>query len=279
MKYLTCILLLLSAIFNGYSQPTFGSKIGDNVSSVHDTSILELETTDKTFVLPRMTTVQMNAITPLEGAMIFNTSVNSIYKYDGTNWVRHGDNVMTGSIKYSIKTTDFNGWYLMDGRALSLLSTTAQNNAADLGIAGNLPDAQGRFLKFANGTDSMLLKGGSNSIVLTQANLPNISFNGSSDSKGSHNHSGDTDTNGYHNHSYSDNGDTPFYGGNGSNIVSDNTSATRTTDPAGNHSHDFTTDQNGSHKHTVSMNSGGSDLSIENRPSYLVVNTFIYLGH
>lgn len=65
-------------------------KIGDNPQNIDPASVLELESTDKVLVITRVTTVQMNAITPLQGAMVYNTDLQSVHYYDGTQWVNVG---------------------------------------------------------------------------------------------------------------------------------------------------------------------------------------------
>ncbi len=50
-------------------------------------SILELESTTKTFVPPRMTATQMNAIpSPLNGSIVFNTTEDAMYLKTDTGW-------------------------------------------------------------------------------------------------------------------------------------------------------------------------------------------------
>lgn len=61
-------------------------KIGDNPSVIHANSILELESIDKALVISRMSDIQMNAIVPLRGALVFNTDQNCVFLYDGTSW-------------------------------------------------------------------------------------------------------------------------------------------------------------------------------------------------
>ena len=62
-------------------------KIGNNPQDIHPASVLELESSDKVLVITRVTTVQMNAITPLQGAMVYNTDLQSVHYYDGTQWI------------------------------------------------------------------------------------------------------------------------------------------------------------------------------------------------
>lgn len=82
MKTRLSLLLLLLINITIYAQV----KIGDNPSAIHPNSILELESTDKALVISRMSTAQMNAITPLHGALVFNTDENCVFIYDGTSW-------------------------------------------------------------------------------------------------------------------------------------------------------------------------------------------------
>jgi len=62
-------------------------KIGDNPQNIDAASVLELESSDKVLVITRVTTAQMNAITPLQGALVYNTDLQSVHYYDGTMWI------------------------------------------------------------------------------------------------------------------------------------------------------------------------------------------------
>ena len=77
-------LLLLFILF---STSIFAQvKIGNNPSQINSNSLLELESTTKAFVLNSMTSVQMDAINPLQGAMIYNTDEKCIFVFEGVNW-------------------------------------------------------------------------------------------------------------------------------------------------------------------------------------------------
>lgn len=67
-------------------------KIGDNPSNIDSASLLELESTTRTMVLSRVTSAQMQVITPLQGALVYNTDLKCIFYYDGTSW----SNLCTG---------------------------------------------------------------------------------------------------------------------------------------------------------------------------------------
>jgi integrin beta 8 len=67
---------------------SFGQiKIGDNVSTIDGTSILELESSSKVLVLTRLTNVEMLDLNPLAGGMVYNTDTGCIHSYNGFNWI------------------------------------------------------------------------------------------------------------------------------------------------------------------------------------------------
>ncbi|MDC6387012.1 hypothetical protein D2V93_07180 [Flagellimonas taeanensis] len=61
-------------------------KIGDNLQTIDGSSLLELESTSKTLVLTRVNLSQMNTISPLNGAMVYNTDANCVFVFDGLTW-------------------------------------------------------------------------------------------------------------------------------------------------------------------------------------------------
>jgi hypothetical protein len=59
-----------------------------SAKTIDASAILELESTSRGFLPPRMTTVEMNAISsPATGLMIYDTTTNQWMGYDGTSWV------------------------------------------------------------------------------------------------------------------------------------------------------------------------------------------------
>lgn len=114
-----------------------------------------------------------------------NITVPGYYYFDGTAWQKLGafdpadiSADILGDIKYSLATTDHDGWYLLDGRAVSGLSASAKASAAVLGFTTNLPDTRDRVLQGKTDSESLGNKGGSNTLAITRANLPNISLSG-----------------------------------------------------------------------------------------------------
>ena len=61
-------------------------KIGDNPNQIDAASIIELESTNKAFVLTRVTTAQMLGIKPLRGALVYNTDDQCVFYYSGSQW-------------------------------------------------------------------------------------------------------------------------------------------------------------------------------------------------
>ncbi|WP_405251727.1 beta strand repeat-containing protein [Dokdonia sp. Asnod3-C12] len=79
--------LLILSCFLLLSISAFGQvKIGDNPNTINGSSLLELESTNKVLVATRVSTSQMNAITPLSGGLVFNTDENCFFQYTGSNW-------------------------------------------------------------------------------------------------------------------------------------------------------------------------------------------------
>jgi hypothetical protein len=65
----------------------FAASVGIGVDSPVASAKLQVDSTTQGFLPPRMTTVQMNAIgTPAAGLIIFNTTDNKHYGYNGTTW-------------------------------------------------------------------------------------------------------------------------------------------------------------------------------------------------
>ncbi|WP_286814637.1 MULTISPECIES: beta strand repeat-containing protein [unclassified Maribacter] len=74
--------------------PVFGQiKIGDNPQNIDASSVLELESSSKVLVITRVNTLEMEAITPQRGGLVYNTDTECVNYYDGTQWVNLCDAV------------------------------------------------------------------------------------------------------------------------------------------------------------------------------------------
>ncbi|TLP80976.1 beta strand repeat-containing protein [Maribacter sp. ACAM166] len=87
--------VIFFALFIMLTIPTvFGQiKIGDNPQNIDPSSVLELESRSKVLVITRITTTEMDAITPQRGGMVYNTDTACIHYFDGTQWINLCDAV------------------------------------------------------------------------------------------------------------------------------------------------------------------------------------------
>ena len=71
----------------GATSHVLGVKIGSS-ALVDGDAILELVSTTQAFVLPRMTATEMdpNIPTPRAGMVVYNTTTNTLYFYNGSAW-------------------------------------------------------------------------------------------------------------------------------------------------------------------------------------------------
>jgi hypothetical protein len=237
-------------------------KVGDNPTTLNASSVLEIESTDKGLLMPRIALTATNSASPLitfvNGMVVYNTATAGtapnnvtpgIYYSDGSKWVSVTmGNTQIGDIKTGFQTADHAGWVKLNGRLKSTLTATQQANATALGIGANLPDATDKVLKQKSGVVNTT--GGSNTSTILQANLPNISLTASS--SGAHSHTFGSNTGG----SYGPGGITPqtLNGG----IT-------------------YSTSSAGAHTHSVPLGGSGTALSVED--AYLSANVFIYLGN
>lgn len=246
-------------------------KISDtNNSEINSNAILHLETYNKNkgFLISRVNLDKTTNATPLSnhtnGIIVYNLATTNgdnsvtpgIYINDGTKWCKlTTGQINYGDIKHSFNSIDHDGWYLLNGRAISSLSISAQQIATSLGITGNLPNASDRLLKNSSVSENTLISNGSDSFTILTTNLPNVNFNGS------------TTMDGLHSHTYLDNptNSTLVVSG-ANNPISNTESITRATSTSG------------THTHTISFTLGGNSQPIPYKPKSINTNIFIYLG-
>lgn len=191
------------------------------------------------------------------GQLVLLTSDNKFYYFNGAIWSPIGETNLSGDIKQGLQTVDYEGWIKLDGRAISTLTANQQAQAILLGFSTNLPDATNSFL-VQNGT-SMGSISGSNTIIIDQNQLPNITLTGT------------TSTDGNHTHTYGlPKGDANRSNGAGNTLWGNTFNLNRNTGASGNHNHTFT---------TSSINGNVLQQPINITPQSLSVNTFLYLGN
>ncbi len=80
-KNIKLFVLLFSISFAGFAQ------VGIGTTSPDASSALEVNATDKGFLMPRMTTTQRTAIaSPVMGLQAYDTDTKSVWTFDGTAW-------------------------------------------------------------------------------------------------------------------------------------------------------------------------------------------------
>lgn len=292
----TLAAILISVI--SYAQVGIGTDNPDN------SAMLQVASSDKGFLLPQMTSTQrIDVSSPASGLQVYDTTTNSIWFFNGSYWVNTQAMATVGDVKSGLQTIDHSGWVRLDGRSIGALSTNQQAAASTLGLSGTLPNAADAYL-VQNGS-TMGAISGSNTVTLTQANLPNVSFSGtaasagghahtaSSSGAGGHSHTGTTNAAGRHDHGPNPGG-AQFVGGGtgtganiqggGSFVQIDRTDFAPdhthgfTTSPEANHTHTITVNPVVGHTHSVTVSSGGSATPVNVAPKSLSVNMFIYLG-
>lgn len=272
MKILNTIITLLATSIVLYAQVLISDEAS---SSINSNAILELRSLSKSkgLLLPKVGLSATTNPSPLPshiaGMIVYNTAtVNNtlvvtnvypgLYYNDGSSWYKMDANIPSiGDIKYASTSTDHNGWYLLNGRAIITLTATAQSNASNIGITGNLPNTENTFLKGKTGLETIGSITGNNSVTLAKPNLPNPTY------------SVTTQTAGAHTHNYLDRGSGQIQSvelGSRLEIVDDIAAVSKTTSTAIDHTHTYT------------VSTGGNDTPIDITPLYLATNVFIYLG-
>ncbi|MFD2587587.1 beta strand repeat-containing protein [Croceitalea marina] len=82
-KYFLSVMLGIFAMSFLQSQ----IKIGNNPQNIDASSVLELESNSRVLVITRVSAAQMNSITPLQGALVYNTDEACVFYFDGVAWL------------------------------------------------------------------------------------------------------------------------------------------------------------------------------------------------
>lgn len=124
--------------------------IGDS-SAADAKSLLDIKSTTKGVLFPRMTSTQMNAISsPTTGLMIWNTTAANLYQYNGSSWVPVGtlSPLTTKGDLYTWDTT--NARLPVGSNNQLLIADSAQSTGLKWGLASLTSNVTG-ILPIANG--------------------------------------------------------------------------------------------------------------------------------
>jgi len=141
------------AMVNGGSQTAIidaSGRLGVGVVTPSTAAQLEVASTMRGFLPPRMSTQQMNAIVgPVAGLMIFNVTINTMCWYNGSAWdrgtVRDGQSCGTfvyGGQVYNTTVIGFQCWMkenLNVGNFISWNQQATNNGTIEKGCKGNSP--------------------------------------------------------------------------------------------------------------------------------------------
>ena len=146
--------LIFLCIF--YSTFIFGQNIGIGTTAPNSSAQLDITSTSKGLLLPRMTTAQRTAIaSPATGLTVYDTNTAGFWYYNGTAWTQ----ISTGSAT--------NYWTPTGTNIFS-------NNSGYIGIGTNVPDYKLSILNSvveSNNNSSVLRLSGRNPVVsLTDEN-------------------------------------------------------------------------------------------------------------
>ena len=85
IKSMQCIAIVMAMFF--FTTVHAQLKIGDNPNTISSSSVLEMESTNKGMLVPRMTSIQRTAIAaPALGLLVYDNVTNSFWQFNGTVW-------------------------------------------------------------------------------------------------------------------------------------------------------------------------------------------------
>jgi len=79
--------LALSVVLASCSQFLFAQNVGIGTNTPNSSAILDISSTNKGLLAPRMTTAQRSAIaSPVKGLIVYDSDLNALYHYNGSAW-------------------------------------------------------------------------------------------------------------------------------------------------------------------------------------------------
>lgn len=221
MVYISIYCVSMSFTYNSFIENNLNVKsnttilgtlgIGQSTSN-EPSALLELESTNKGLLFPRMTTFQRNAISsPAAGLMIYDITKNALYCYNGNTWVIQvrnivddsniivgnnttGDSINIGSENVLIERDgadayDANESIFIGDNVAEFATDSAQSviigansgNFLTTGSIKNTGIGESNFLSLTTGTSNTAIGNQSGNIITTGSNNTMIGANTSED--------------------------------------------------------------------------------------------------
>lgn len=247
------------------------------INTTNPTAELEIVTTNssagtKAFSIVNSTGTVLLTVTNNGEVRLHSLAAGGQVVADTNGKLQIGTNAsLPGDIKNSLRTSDHQGWIKLDGRAVTVFTTTQQAQLALLGFTTTIPNATNTILM--QSAQPLGTISGSMQKSITQANLPNISFPTAT-----------TSTTGDHSHG----NNAPATPGNFGLIrrSSGGANTAQSTDAGGSGNEPnivatpgaLVINNAGNHNHTVTVSSGGSNTPLDVTPRNLSANVFLYVG-
>lgn len=170
-KIIISFLFIVYIALNSFAQNV--AITDDDTYNAHSSAMLDVKSTTKGLLVPRLTTAQRTAIvTPATGLLVFDSSIGSYYFYNGTTWINLSSGTSSGLIwnysspnVYLSNSNDNVG--IGTSNPLHKLHIYSNVTVTD-GTDGNFIDIQNSNanygalsgLRFFNGTTANTAKGG-----------------------------------------------------------------------------------------------------------------------
>lgn len=150
-KFTFLFALLLVWVLPSFSQ---GLAVNNSSATADASAMLDVSSTTKGVLIPRMTTVQKTAITsPATGLVVYDTDLGQFFFYNGTAWTA----IPTGA-------NANNYWTLLSGNIYN-------NTGTNVGIGVTGPAASLDVTGTSAGTNSLLLRSGNTSAAFTSTQI------------------------------------------------------------------------------------------------------------
>ncbi|MDN3672939.1 hypothetical protein QWY99_07725 [Flavobacterium branchiarum] len=163
---LLVFLILIGVNFSSFAQE---NSVGINTLTPNTGAALEIFSTSKGLLPPRLTTIQRDAINPKPaGLMVYNSDLNCLQYWNGTKWIGQCSNLGSGDFK-DCSTGKLNGTYA-EGEVMTALNTlTLTVMVTEVGPWNVFSDVVNGISFSGNGTFNVI---GEQNVTLTATGTP-----------------------------------------------------------------------------------------------------------